>query len=77
MNTEEKFVRGLVMDAEEFLDELFKDAEDGDCIDGYEEGEIKDYFDNIVWTANLRGANVYAVADALEKVCPAYNCKLI
>lgn len=77
MNTEEKFVKGLVKEAEAFLKELFNDAEDGHCMDSYEEAEIKDYFDSLVWNANLRGADVYVVADALENVCPAYNCKLI
>ena len=76
MNTEANFVKGLVKEAEEFLEELFEDAEDGH-MGSYEEQEIHDYFNSLVWIASLRGADVYAVADALEGVCPEYNCKLI
>jgi hypothetical protein len=76
MNTEENFVKGLVKEAEEFLEELFADAEDG-YMGSYEEQQIHDYFNNIIWIASLRGADVYAVLDALSKVLPEYNCKLI
>lgn len=73
MNTEENFIEGLKEEAESFLEDLFENGYMG----SYEERQIHDYFNNIIWIASLRGADVYAVLDALWEVCPEYNCKLI